>query len=233
MVIRHLIFALSLPSLTFTRYRIMLRVPYLLSDAHWMSSASICIRAAQMVLSIYFRTLEPAIVTVARTNLSAPHGHWNQGVFQEVAQLPPTWRQVRRIAASIFIIIYSFSYGEIAVDEAGRACAQSLALLEFQRNRWGAALDDLRRSVLSFTDACGIDVRDHLRSLLPQVTDKFIDGTLIMSESAMDDQAAQSLEPHECDPVHEAAFVSGWDLENLESVLSPLAFSELPFIGLG
>ena len=110
---------------------------------------------------------------------------------------------------------------------------RSLALLEFQRNRWGAALDDLRRSVLSFTDACGIDVRDHLRSLLPQVAETFIDRTLSLSESGLDDRAAQSLEPRECDPVHEAVFVSGWDLENLESVLSPLAFSELPFIGLG
>lgn len=126
-----------------------------------------------MLLSIYFNILGPAIQVIARVDSLAPDRKWEYA-FKEVNQLPPTWRQVRRITTSVLIILYAFWHGEVSDYEAGRACAYALALLEFQRTRWGAALNDSRRSILYLAVINGIDIKEHLEGILSGANESFI-----------------------------------------------------------
>jgi type II secretory pathway component PulC len=66
----------------------MLRTPFLLSNEHWLSSLSICIRTAQMLLSIYFDVLGPSIQAIARTGSPTTDREWKFAL--RVNQLPPT-----------------------------------------------------------------------------------------------------------------------------------------------
>ncbi|GFF31187.1 hypothetical protein IFM46972_03152, partial [Aspergillus udagawae] len=173
--------------------RIMLRTPFLMSNEHWLSSLSICIRAAQMLLSIYFDVLGPSILAIARADSPATDRLWK--CAHRSNQLPPTWRQVRRIMTSVLVLFYAFWYGEVSYDEAGRAIAYALALLEFERMRWGAALNDSRRSILFLAAASGINSMEYIKWILPGANEGFIasvldvDHTQAQADPTMDQQA--------------------------------------------
>lgn len=171
----------------------MLRTPFLLSNEHWLSSLGICIRAAQMLLSIYFDILGPSIQAIARADSPPTDRGWKCAL--RVNQLPPTWRQVRRIMTSVLILLYAFWYGEASYDETGRACAYALTLLEYERMRWGAALNDCRRSILSLAAVSGINSMEYIKWIIPGANEAFISNVLdvdhirAQSDPTMDQQA--------------------------------------------
>lgn len=150
----------------------MLRTPLLMSSEHWLSSLTICIHAAQMMLSLYFDIVGPSIQAISQSLFSATDQEWPYTLT--INQLPPTWRQVRRIMTSILILFYGFLYGEVSYDDAGRACAYALALLEFERLRWGDALNDSRRSILSLAAVCGVNSKEYIMRILPGADGAFI-----------------------------------------------------------
>ncbi|KUL86890.1 hypothetical protein ZTR_05365 [Talaromyces verruculosus] len=134
---------------------IMLRTPFLLSNEHWLSSLGICIRAAQMLLSIYFDILGPSIQAIARADSPPTDRGWK--CAPRVNQLPPTWRQVRRIMTSVLILFYAFWYGEASYDETGRACA---------------------RSILSLAAVSGINSMEYIKWIIPGANEAFITNVL-------------------------------------------------------
>ncbi|KAJ6078407.1 hypothetical protein N7467_008160 [Penicillium canescens] len=135
--------------------RIMLRTPFLLSSEHWLPSLSIYIHAAQMLLSVYFNILGPAIQVIAPAYSPAIDREWKCSF--KVNQLPPTWRQVRRIMTSVLIVFYAYWYGEVSYDEAGRACA---------------------RSIISLAAVSGINTREYLKRILSDANEAFIANVL-------------------------------------------------------
>jgi hypothetical protein len=101
-----------------------------------------------MLLNIYFDIFGPAIKILAKAYPSLPDGDLS-GRLGEITTLPLSWRQVRRITTSFYIIVYAFWQGEASEDEAGRACAYAALLLDFQRTKWGPSLDNARKTIQS------------------------------------------------------------------------------------
>lgn len=177
-----------------------------------------------MLLSIYFNTLGPAIQQIARANSPTSDREWKRA-FKEVNQLPPTWRQVRRITTSVLLIVYAYWHGEVSHDEAGRACAHALALLEFQRMRWGTALNDARQSIFSLTSISGINIRSYLEDALSGANEGLV--TNILSVDRISAQADQIQEQQAYDG--ESSVLQDWESDSLGDILTSANLFPGPF----
>ncbi|KUL82855.1 hypothetical protein ZTR_09208 [Talaromyces verruculosus] len=145
--------------------RILLRVPLLMSPDHWLCSLSICVRASQMLLSVYFKILGPTIHDLAKEANSSDGSHLTSQL-RKATTLPPTWRQVCRITTSIFVIMYAFWHNEVSNDEAARSCACAILLLEFHRTRWAKNVEPIQATVRSLAALSDLRLHDPMESLL-------------------------------------------------------------------
>ena len=150
-----------------------MRAPFLLSEKHGIVLLNVCLRAAQMLLSIYFEISASSIRMMAA---AGSHGYRDDLSKQlhAMAKLPPTWRQVRRITTSIFIIIYALWKGEAFYDETCRGTATAILLLEFQRVRWGGELQEAKNAIREIAALSGIKFRPFLQQLVPDATEEYI-----------------------------------------------------------
>jgi hypothetical protein len=127
-----------------------------------------------MLLNIYFDIFGPAIKILAKAYPSLTDGDLKVRLG-EATTMPLSWRQVRRITTSFYIIIYAFWQGEASEDEAGRACAHAALLLDFQRTRWGLSLDNTRKAIQSLATISQIQVRERLREMLSHDSEVYFD----------------------------------------------------------
>ena len=97
------------------RSRILLRAPYLSDKAHSLAATCICLRSAQMIIRLYTVLLKP----------------WNQS-----SAVACTWRQLKRITSSAYILLIAFWRGEALRDETQCGLSDAIALLRHERLRW-------------------------------------------------------------------------------------------------
>ena len=174
----------------------MIRAPLLLSGDYWLSSVCICVRAAQMLLCTYLRILRPGLRVLANTALPAV-GHQIRQELLEATSVPSTWRQVRRITTSALVVFYAFWRGEMSHDEAGEAAATAALLLEFERTRWGSAIDEARKTIRDLANISGLNMRHYLEKTLPEDGDEYL--AVVLS------RVLESEQPHQEPPQHAAA----------------------------
>ncbi|KAK5057506.1 hypothetical protein LTR84_011506 [Exophiala bonariae] len=216
--------------------RMILRAPLLLSERHWISSLSVCLRAAQMLLSIYFDILRPVIMFMATTALQS-YDETLKRQLQTTIVLPPTWRQVRRIAASIFIIIYAYWKGEASHEEASRSAAMALALLEFQRTRWKAEVQPAITTVRGLVTFSGLEVKSFMQQLVPDATAAYL--TIISEEGVAENEYEVDHTPVEDNwvarPLEQSApmaTTAWWEQNDLENIFDAVSFHDLSSFGL-
>ncbi|KNG84567.1 hypothetical protein ANOM_007308 [Aspergillus nomiae NRRL 13137] len=145
--------------------RITLRVHRLTLTEDWIPSMSICVRASQMILLLYFQTYNPSMAPGAATNLHK----LGLPLLSMEGRMPLTWRQVKRIMASAFILIYAYWHGEVTFEEVCRGTAMALVLHECQRVRWGRGLDGAMAVLRDIAGICGMTILPNMSSLLPDV----------------------------------------------------------------
>jgi hypothetical protein len=157
-----------------------------------------------MLLAIYLDIFGPAIKVLSCA--SVPPDPDIKQRLRENIKLPPTWRQVHRIATSILIIMYGFWKGEVSYDEAARYCACALLLLEFQRIRWTSSLNQIVTTVKSIAFISHLDLRKSLKDILPSGNDAFID--CLINDHRPDIQYGTGL-----DNVHNSIIHTGTQLD--------------------
>lgn len=182
--------------LTSMRLRIILHIPSLTSKKLSLASLSICLRAAQMILSTYLEIFSPVVRTIATTNLqNGEQAIWDQA--RMFTHLPASWRQVRRITTSILIVIYAFWRGEVAEDETCRAAATATLLLEFQRGlRWGTKLKNVVHAVRTVIQVSKIDTRPYLHLLLPHATYEYLE--TLSGPQELQNTSSNEISAHVC-----------------------------------
>ncbi|TID15663.1 hypothetical protein E6O75_ATG07991 [Venturia nashicola] len=153
--------------------RLILRVPSINSGTHWISSLSICVRAAQMLLSIYLSIYKP-VVQNSIEDLEPTLSHTSSQSLLIDNHMPPTWRQVKRITTSAFVMIYAYWRGEASSEETSRFIAISLLLLHCQRVRWQHELSEPMGSLRELIRLSELDICPALSRLLPGATFDFI-----------------------------------------------------------
>nr|POF13027.1 hypothetical protein CFP56_10175 [Quercus suber] len=152
--------------------RLRLRAPGLASKANWLPSLSICVHAAEGVLSTYLLLYEPVLVALARQS----HGQYSKTdeCSTPIAhKLAATWRQVRRIMMSVFVIVFAYWHGELIHIEAARFLAIARLLLEYPRWKWGERLEEAIQTLLDISKLSNFDLDNQMRALLPGVDDLF------------------------------------------------------------
>ncbi|KAK6378976.1 hypothetical protein LTS17_006679 [Exophiala oligosperma] len=216
--------------------RIMLRAPLLLSEEHWISSLSVCLRAAQNVLSIYFDIYSPVITLMATTTLQSFDDALGRQL-QSTIILPPTWRQVRRISTSVFITIYGYWKGEASYEETARSAAMAVALLEFQRTRWRGTVQPAISTVRDLVTSSALQIGPFMQQLVPKATNAYLK---IMSEGTSGDEEHDNyLTPREKDPA-QAGFeqldptlaTTWWEQNDLHSIFNTVPSFDFSNFGL-
>ncbi|KAE8352450.1 hypothetical protein BDV28DRAFT_135097 [Aspergillus coremiiformis] len=149
--------------------RITLRVHRLTLTEDWIPSMSICVRSSQMILLLYFQTYSP-ITPGSQDHHSLQH-KLSAGlpILSMESRMPLTWRQVKRIMTSAFILIYAYWHGEVTFEEVCRGTATALVLHECQRVRWGRGLDGVMTVLRDMVGICGMTILPYLSNLLPDV----------------------------------------------------------------
>ncbi|KAK5194603.1 hypothetical protein LTR99_003106 [Exophiala xenobiotica] len=158
---------------------------------------------------------------------STLHGHEShaKSLWREKVKLPPTWRQVRRITTSMFIIFLAFWKGEVAYDEACRSYAMAIFLLEFQRTRWGSNMDDAISSLRSLASLSGFQLQPFMEQLIPEANDEYL--TVITGTSPSTYNAEQwnshnmpdDILPGEEEPNTSSVPSQWWEHGNLDTFL--------------
>jgi len=91
-----------------------------------------------------------------------------------VASLAVTWRQVRRITLSTFVVIFAYWHGELLHDEASRYVAMARLLLEYPRWRWGEALNEVVETLFDISGFADFSVHKHMQMLLPDQSEDYL-----------------------------------------------------------
>lgn len=146
----------------------MLRAPFIEDSKHWISSISICIRAAQMLLSIYLQIYKPSIAPLDQRVEHATS--FQPQILVVDNNLPLSWRQVKRITTSALVIVYAYWYGEASHEETSRAVATALILIQCQRVRWRDGIDGAVKTLYDLTKLSNLKVESCLFDLLPGAT---------------------------------------------------------------
>lgn len=151
------------------RLRLSLRASHLTSDQAWVSSISICVRAAQTLLNSYFNLLTPQLTRMQRPELLCLNaGHrLNDAV---ISGMPSTWRQVQRIVTSSLVVFYAYWHGECSQSEIAQSTAITLLLLKLYSTRWQQYLDSPRILVQDLTRICDVQIEGAVKSLIPNLS---------------------------------------------------------------
>jgi hypothetical protein len=152
----------------------MLRAPWIYPPPYRATSLAICVRAAHMLLSIYFCVFGPSIRAIVRTCRPIPDSPTARRI-QSTSMLPATWPQVRRLVTCAFLFLYAFWKGEAAYDECARSCATVLLVLEFSRTRFGAAIDAPASSIRRLAKASRVIIRPFVSQQVPTIDPSFLD----------------------------------------------------------
>lgn len=153
--------------------RLKLRAPGLSEHASWLPSLCICVHAAEGVLTTYLQLYRPILVALLeRNNVQRPAKHDSSDPI--VGKLPTTWRQVKRIMISAFVIVIAYWHGEMIHEEASRYMAMARLLLEYPRWRWGENLNEASKTLVEISNLCDFKLRDQMETLLPGAAGKFL-----------------------------------------------------------
>ena len=150
----------------------MLRAPFIEASKHWISSISVCIRAAQMLLSVYLQIYKPSAITPDQP--ADPTTPFPPQFLQVDNSLPLTWRQVKRITTSALVIVYAHWNGEASHEEACRGVATALLLLKCQRIRWRDEIDMAVKSLYELAKLSDLKIEAYLITLLPGANMDFL-----------------------------------------------------------
>lgn len=153
--------------------RMKLHTPGLSIQSSWLLSMSTCVHAAQGVLTAYLQLYQPVLAMLAR-QFSAQRSQTDKLSTPSVASLAVTWRQVRRIMVSIFVVIFAYWHGELLHDEASRYMAMARLLLEYPRWRWGEALNEAVQTIFDISGFADFSIYKHLQMLLPGQNEHFL-----------------------------------------------------------
>jgi hypothetical protein len=153
--------------------RMKLRAPGLSVQSSWLLSLSSCIHAAQGVLAAYLQLYQPVLAMLAK-QFSAQDLPADKLSTPSVASLAVTWRQVRRIMLSTFVVIFAYWHGELLHDEASRYMAMARLLLEYPRWRWGEALNEAVHTLYDISGFANFSIYEHLQRLLPGQSEHFL-----------------------------------------------------------
>ncbi|KEF52345.1 uncharacterized protein A1O9_11585 [Exophiala aquamarina CBS 119918] len=153
--------------------RLKLRAPRLSVQSSWLLSLSTCIHAAQGVLTAYLQLYQPVLAMLAKQfrNQDLPADKLST---PSVAALAVTWRQVKRIMLSTFVVIFAYWHGELVHDEASRYMAMARLLLEYPRWRWGEALNEAVVTLYDISGLANFSIYQHLQGLLPGQSEHFL-----------------------------------------------------------
>lgn len=145
-----------------------LRVPGLFDDRSWLSSICFCLHSAQGILAIYFQLYRPAIRTIVGDDSFAP-AIVDREATAVSCRLAVTWRQVKRIMMSVFVIVLAHAHGELSFEETSRYMAMARLLLEYPRWRWGERLDEAVNTVVEMANLGEINMIQDMKALMPDV----------------------------------------------------------------
>jgi hypothetical protein len=189
-----------------------------------------------MLLSIYFDILSPAITLMATTALQCYDDALGRQL-RSIILLPPTWRQVRRITASIFIAIYAYWKGESSYEEASRSAAMAVALLEFQRTRWRADVQPAISTVRGLVTSSGLHIGPFMQQLVPDATAAYL--TIISEGAIRDEEPGDSLTTLEDNRVKEpfeqlvpTLTTAWWEQNDLGNIFDTVPMYDFPSFGL-
>lgn len=150
-----------------------LRAPCLAQPASWLPSLCICLHGAQSVLATYFGLYQPVLRTLSKQSRVVDFDE--ESLTTPVAStIAVTWRQVRRIMLSAFVIIYAYWHGEVVHAEASRLITMTRLLLEYPRWRWGDKLQEAVQTIVDISRLADFDIQKHMRALLPGASDGFL-----------------------------------------------------------
>lgn len=151
-----------------------LRAHGLSTQTSWLPSLCICVHAAQSVLATYFQLYQPVLLTLAQQS-SSQNTRTDKLSIPVAFKLAVTWRQVRRVMLSAFVIIFAYWHGEILHSEASRYMAMARLLLEYPRWRWGSdKLSDAMQTLVDVASLADFPLLEHMQSLLPGVDEHFL-----------------------------------------------------------
>lgn len=153
-----------------------LRAPGLSTQASWLPSLCICTHAAQNVLATYLELYQSVLIGLTEQCNNARNvvQTANPSTTPIVCTLPVTWRQVKRIMSSAFVIIFAYSHGEILHGEASRYIAMARLLLEYPRWRWGEKLDRAVQTLVDISGLAEFSISQHMKTLLPGMNEQFL-----------------------------------------------------------
>lgn len=150
-----------------------LRAPGLTQQASWLPSLCVCLHGAQSVLATYFDLYQPVLHALSKQY--GPQKFDAEGLTTPVAsKIAVTWRQVRRIMLSAFVIIYAYWHGEAVHGEASRFMAMTRLLLEYPRWRWGEQLHEAVQTIVDISQLADFNIRKHVQVLLPGASEAFL-----------------------------------------------------------
>lgn len=89
-------------------------------------------------------------------------------------KLATTWRQVKRIMMSAYVIVFAYWHGEMMHEEASRYIAMARLLLEYPRWRWGEKLDEALQTLADISRLSDFKIYDHTQALLPGADEQFL-----------------------------------------------------------
>lgn len=164
--------------------RINLRAQGLSVQSSWLLSLSTCIHAAQGVLSAYLQLYRPVLAMLAK-QFNAQDVQIDKLSTPNAASLAVTWRQVRRIMLSAFMVIFAYWHGELLHDEASRYVAMARLLLEYPRWRWGEALDEAIQTLFDISSFANFCTYEHMQTLLPGQSEDFLRSLCTRTPMAM------------------------------------------------
>ncbi|KPI38304.1 uncharacterized protein AB675_12075 [Cyphellophora attinorum] len=154
--------------------RLKLRVPGLATQSSIIASISTCVHAAQGVLAGYHQLYRPILNVLCGAHSMQQKSLPEQLATPNAASLAVTWRQVRRIMTSTFVIIFAYQHGELLHDDASRFVAMTRLLLEYPRWRWGGKLDELIQTLHDISNLANLAIVKQLRALLPEQSEQFL-----------------------------------------------------------
>lgn len=150
-----------------------LRAPGLSTQASWLPSLCICTHAAQNVLATYLQLYQPVLIGLAE-QCNARDVQTENSSTAILCSLAVTWRQVKRIMASAFVIIFAYWHGEILHSEASRYMAMARLLLEYPRWRWGEKLDKAVQTLVDISGLADFSIYQHMNTVLPGLNEQFL-----------------------------------------------------------
>ncbi|THV78572.1 hypothetical protein D6D29_07568 [Aureobasidium pullulans] len=174
----------SLVSINMYWLRVLLRIPLLASSRGWLSSISVGVRGAQMILLEYYEIVSKRQTVTANNASSCSYKSNSTGRHI----LPSTWRQVCRIMTSCLILFYAFWHMELSHAELSQFVAKTLVLLHGHSLRWGESLDNMKTTLRELSALCNIDIQGSLEELLPNHDSELEAGVLSQRTQPTDSQ---------------------------------------------